>query len=373
MAKLGTPKRQIHIGVLGIKGLPSKGGAERVAEEIITSALAAGFKVTVYGKNDYNNKDNTLGNVNLINIKYLPGKHLGAFSYGLISAFHALIFGNYDLIHLHCADYGYIVPLLRIKYKVIGTSHGAEYNRDKWNIIAKAFFKFSEILFVKYTNVCTNVSKSLTYYYQTKYKRKVIYIPNGINLNHNYKFGLLDLTQFKLPSKYILFAAGRIIPSKGCDILLKAYANINNKIPLVIIGRFDDKDYKKYIHQIADRNVLFIDFISDKAVLYEIISRCQFFIFPSTYEAMSIMLLEVAYLMKGIICSDICQNIDAIEDNALYFRSNNIIDLKSKIEYALEHQDKMDKIGLIAHEWIKKYRNWSMIVNNYLRIYNNVG
>ena len=142
-----------HIAVLGIKGLPSKGGGERVAEAIIDSTVKNGFEVTVYAKKSYNPKEKLPDHVNIILIPDLKGKHLSAFSFGFFSAIHALFFGKYDLIHLHYADFGFIVPILRIRYKVIGTSHGAEYNRDKWGRFAKFSFKIFEKLFCRFLTV----------------------------------------------------------------------------------------------------------------------------------------------------------------------------------------------------------------------------
>lgn len=160
---------------MGIKGLPSKGGGERVAEAIIRRAIDENFKVYVYGKKSYCEKFNNLDNLKLILIRNLQGKHLSAFSYGIFSAFHALLFGKYDLVHLHYADFGYVVPLLRLRFKVIGTSHGAEYHRDKWGNLAKVCFRLFEIQFVKFTNISTSVALALAGYYREKYRRKILY------------------------------------------------------------------------------------------------------------------------------------------------------------------------------------------------------
>jgi len=359
------------IAVMGIKGLPSKGGGERVAEAIIKKALDENFQVYVYGKKSY--CENFIGsnNLKLILIRDFKGKHLSAFSFGLFSAFHALLFGNYDLIHLHYADFGYIVPFLRIRYKIIGTSHGAEYNRDKWGKFAKFCFRLFEIPFVKFTNICTSVSKPLAEYYRNKYKKNILYIPNGINFNDTQKIGKEACRKYKLPiNEYILFCAGRIIPSKGCDLLLKANKKLSLKIPLVIIGSTEDNfSYKNYLEKLATSNVVFIDFIKSKQELLEIISNCKFFIFPSTYEAMSMMLLEVASLKKGIVCSDIPENFEAVGKNAIFFKSGDVNSLAIKIQFALYNENEIDKIGKKALNWIVRNRNWKQITQSYINIY----
>ena len=360
------------IAVLGIKGLPSKGGGERVAEAIIYRALQENYDVTVYGKKDYCEIFDKPDNLKLVLINQFSGKHLSASSYGLLSALHALLFGKYDLIHLHYADYGFIVPLLRLRFKVIGTSHGAEYKRDKWNRFAKTCFRVFEILFVRYVNVCTSVSESLAEYYSKQYGRDIAYIPNGIfteegNIEKNDSI----LIKYTLKNEdYILFCAGRIIPSKGCDVLLKAAREIRLDIPIVVVGdRNGDLVYKKYLEDLATDRVVFIDFIASKSDLFQLISHCRLFVFPSAYEAMSIMLLEAALLRKGIICSDIPENIEAINKNALFFRSEDYQDLGNRIQYAFEHEEEMRLLGEKAYEWVCKYRNWATINEEYMNLY----
>lgn len=365
-----TPQK--HIAVMGIKGLPAKGGGERVAEAIINKALKNNFKVSVYAKKSYFENIDIPDNLEIILIKDLKGKRLNAFSFGLFSALHALFFGSYDLIHLHYADFGYIVPILKLRYKVIGTSHGAEYHRDKWDKLAKLCFKIFEAPFVRYSDICTSVSKPLAEYYGKKYGKKIHYIPNGIYLNNTlHDVNGATLKKYNIPSQqYILFCAGRIIPSKGCDLLLQANRNLKLEVPLVIIGDLSDsKAYKDYLMDLAEPNVVFIDFISSKEELFEIIAQCRFFVFPSTYEAMSMMLLEVASLKKGIVCSDLEENFEAIGENAIYFKSGEVDSLTEKIRNALENQDKMEELGGRAFHWVTQNRNWEGITESYLTLY----
>lgn len=359
---------------MGIKGLPPKGGGERVAEAIINKAIEDGFKVTVYGKKDYCRQTKNSINKNIILINNFKGKHLSGFSFGILSALHALIFGKYDLIHLHYADFGYIVPLLRLRYKVIGTSHGAEYHRDKWGGLAKLCFKLFEIPFVKFSNICTSVSKPLAEYYHSKYKKKIYYIPNGIDFNEINACGNGACLNYKLPRhNYILFCAGRIIPSKGCDILLKANKYLALTTPLVIIGDTEwNVNYREYLRSIANPNVIFMNFVNSNKDLQEIISNSKFIVFPSTYEAMSIMLLEVASMKKGIICSDIPENIEAIGQNALFFKTGNVESLAEKIHYGLYHEEELNSLGLKAYNWIKENRNWETITHSYINLYNKI-
>jgi glycosyltransferase involved in cell wall biosynthesis len=353
---------------MGIKGLPAKGGGERAAEAIIDAALANDYWVTLYAKKSYLQKDLLPKNLKVVSIHDLPGKHLSAFSFGLLSALHALFCRNFDFIHLHYADFGYVVPLLRLRYKVIGTSQGAEYNRDKWGRFAKWCFRLFEVPFVRLTNVCTSASKPLAEYYYRKYGKDVLYIPNGINPYQAQRANVAG--KYSLPPDYILFCAGRIIPSKGCDLLLEANRRLGLKVPVVIIGDMEgDVAYKKYLLELSEPNIIFLNFISSKDELFELIRNCSFFVFPSSYEAMSMILLEVASLKKGIVCSNIPENMEAIGVHAVYFESGKVGSLQDKIAYALAHPAEMEILAKAAHNWVMQHRQWREISRSYLELY----
>ena len=102
----------------------------------------------------------------------------------MLSAFHSLIRGNYNLIHLHHRDAAFILLLLRMKYKVIITTHSSFFIREKWKKFAW-FFKINERFFVKKADIVTCVSEEESNKYKELVNVDAIYIPNGININEN--------------------------------------------------------------------------------------------------------------------------------------------------------------------------------------------
>jgi len=354
------------IAFLGIKGFPSKGGAERVVEAVVNN-LWNEFDIYVYCSNSYS-KDYQSDNIKLIKLRNLRGKHLSSFSLFLLSAFHALLFKNFDLVHVHNTDAGFIILLLRLKYKVIATSHGYPYKREKWNNLSKNFLKFSENIFFRFSNLITCVSKSISKELNYKYKKNIYFIPNGID-KPNY---LEDNSIFESKEKeYMCFAAGRIDPTKGCHILLKAFERINRNINFVVIGDYSHKkDYSKKLFQMADDRVKFVPFIENKEILFGIIKNAKIFIFPSTVEAMSMMLLEVAALGVPIICSDIPENFSVLEHNTIYFKSGNDKDLTKKIEFCFDNYTEVLRKASKIKKWVTKQYNWQNISEKYLNIYN---
>jgi glycosyltransferase involved in cell wall biosynthesis len=104
-------------------------------------------------------------------------------------------------------------------------------------------------------------------------------------------------------------------------------------------------------------------------VLFGLVKQARLFIFPSTTEAMSMMLLEAASLQAPIICSDIPENKMVMQDNVLYFRSEDAIDLADQIQWALGHTNEMSSLGQKAGDFVKETLAWEKVVEQYETIY----
>jgi glycosyltransferase involved in cell wall biosynthesis len=356
---------------MGIKGLPSKGGAERVVEAIVGS-LKDSLDISVYCSKAYSG-DHQEDNINLIKLPNLKGKHLSSFSLFLMSAFHALLSRRFDFIHVHNTDAGFIIPLLRLRYKIVGTCHGFPYKREKWGILARSFLRCSEALFFRLCNAVTCVSSSLSDELNSKHSRKTHYIPNGVETVQCEKdYALVEEYALK-GQDYICFAAGRIDPTKGCHTLLKAFKGISRDIKLVVIGDFSHKkDYSQELHRMADDRVVFVPFVETKERLFGIIENSKIFVLPSTVEAMSMMLLEVTGLGVPTICSDIAENTSVLKDHGVYFKVGDEKELTQKIEACLDRYEELLESSRQTKEWVAEQYRWQDIAEKYATVYDSL-
>ena len=115
------------------------------------------------------------------------------------------------------------------------------------------------------TTTLTRVRLPLKNLYTKISKKEIIYIPNGINIDYK-------LEERKIKQKdYILFAAGRIIPLKGCHLMLSALIKLNYTGKILIIGDADQMPvYKKNIIDLSKNlNLDFIGLIKDKNLLIQ--------------------------------------------------------------------------------------------------------
>ena len=111
--------------------------------------------------------------------------------------------------------------------------------------------------------------------------------------------------------------------------------------------------------------------IKDKMKLFEEIRSSKLFIFPSLFEAMSMMLLEVASLRVPILASNIPANINMFsKEEVMFFKSNDPYDLSKKIEYCMKNQDEITKKADLALQRVKEDYDWEKIAENYSNIFN---
>lgn len=368
LIKIISNDQKPRIALIGVKGFPAIGGAAR-SNELLVQHLEKDFDITVYEIDSH--KSNLTSGYPYTSVVFKGSKlrRLNTLIYYTKSCFHALIYSKYDLIHTQHLYSGFIVPFLRIRYKVINTIHGIiPSDDDKWNLIDKLFFRFFERISLNFSNLSISVSKPQINYLKSLTKKEILYIPNGVGIVQS----LVEKRKETI-KKEIIFSAARIIRLKGCHTFLQALDSINYKGNIKIIGSLDHVPvYKKEILALSKNlNVSFLGLISDKNNLFEELLTAKYFVFPSTKEGLSNMLLEVASLNIPIICSDIEENKAVFsQDEVLFFKTEDHEDLAEKILFADNNQMEMEQKAIRALERLKTDYRWDNIANKYKDIYN---
>jgi glycosyltransferase involved in cell wall biosynthesis len=355
------------IAVIGLKGLPAFGGAASVGESLLNH-LKNDFDFTVLSIASHTTrKTGVVNGIKQLVFKSHGNGGVNTFLYYIKCMVYCLFVKRFDIIHLHHAESGFITPFLRLRYKVVVTFHGIYNKQDpKFSALHNRFFRWSEKKNLIWANTVISVSKPDVDYLNRIQKNKVLYIPNGIDI--------INVPQMdnKKEENYLLFAAGRIYEIKGLDILLKALHKISYSGKLIVAGDLNQvSGYKEQIKKSAEGlNIEFKGLIKDKDKLMALVKGAKFFIFPSLFEAMSMMLLEVVSQRTPIIASDIPANKAVFsEDEMLFFENQNAIDLSEKLNYALSHHEAMQQKAEEAFEKMKIQYTWQKVAEKYKVIY----
>ncbi len=364
--------QKYKIAFIGQKGIPATyGGVERHVEELTKRLAKRGHKVVAYSRKNYNNFNGYYNGVKIINLPVIPEKHTEMISHTFLSCLE-LLDRKIDIVHIHSVDPAIISFLPKIKAKVVATSHGQAYRREKWGRIAKSFSKFAERFYCLFPDVRIAVSKTLKQYYETKYRRPVHYIPNGVNLPalngfSDFRTFLINDNEIKLTKNSYLLYVGRILPTKGVDILIEAWNDLvgrkyNLDKNLVIVGgtSYTEK-YVSKLKSISKDSVIWLDYRYGEELSW-LYANAYCVVVPSEVEGLALTLLEAMSYGKCVIYSNIPENAEAVHGVGLSFQNKNVNDLAKKIRIALDNQNLLQELGEQARRRIKREYNWEDIV-----------
>lgn len=366
----------MRIAHLGSKGIPSKGGTERVVEAVAVRH-APHHLVTVYGNAAVCESGFHLG-VRVLSYKAPVMKHAGPVLLQIRCALHALTRDRYDVVHVHGSEHGFIVPLLRVRYPVVSTNHGPAYLREKWSSVAKRMIRANERLSVVGASAATAVAPNQALSLGERYGRTVVPVANGVDLDQDVDVdGAAQMLKAQgiEPGSYVLFAAARVDPTKGCHTLLEALPSLTERVPVVVVGDLGHaRGYEKRLRDLArGLPVSFLPRLDDKALLLGLLALCRVFVFPSTVEAMSMMLLEALAVGVVSLASDIPENVSVVPPTFPLFSAGNPDSLARGLETLLRADlDQRRALSSLGREWVRSRHDWDRIARQYMAIYQEI-
>jgi len=311
----------------------------------------------------------------LVHLPSINNKNLDTITHSFLSILYILFNNTSDIIHFHGVGNSLLFPLLFLsKKKVIVTVDGADWERKKWSRIARFFLKISAFFAVRFADIIVADSPVAENIYKKRFRRyeeKIVYIPYGANIEKiDEDKEILEKYNLKRDN-YILFV-GRLIPEKGVHYLIDAFEQVNTNLNLVIVGDSEyNREYLKELRNRSDKRVIFTGFVFGNK-FKTILKNCLFYVQPSEVEGTSPMLLTAMAFGKCVIVNGIPENISTIGEAGIYFKKNNVDDLKNKIELLLNNKSLIERYGRKALKRIMENYSWDKIANDYEKIYKNL-
>jgi len=360
----------MRIAYIAVKGIPIGGGIEKVTEEIGTRLVKKGHEVIVYSSRDYGTKDGIYQGMRIITVPSVNTKALHKLSICCYATWDILRNANADIVHVHAVGPSIFSIFPRIKaIPTVVQTHGLEWKRDKWGIIGKTFLRLSDYSVVYFPNKATSVSKVQTEYYEKKYGRKVIYIPNGVTPVERLPAKWLR-DQGIEPNRYILFAA-RLVEEKGAHFLIKAYRELDTSMQLVVAGDAAHMEkYKAKLRALAgnDPRIFFPGFVTGKP-LQELFSNAYLFCLPSTIEGLPVALLDAMNYGNCCVASDIPENLEALVNHGYTFKNRSADDLRMVLQHLVEHPDWVEEKKAAAREHVLMNYCWDHVTDTMEQLY----
>lgn len=363
----------MKIAFIAIKGIDVIGGIETYTVELGKRLAKSGHEIIVYCmKNETHSAPFSHDGVLFYPLPTMRHKYLEKITLVFLASLHQFSIRKLDVVHYHAVGPSIFsfIPRLAGRYTVF-QSHGHEWERSSWNLLARTFFRVAEAATFLFANDSSAVSKNLKQYYENKYQKQVTYIPSGITprvprkLQQNLHYGVTR-------HGYLLYV-GRLSKEKRIEDLIQAYQQIRNcPLKLVIVGkeRPEDREYVSELKQLSkdNANIIFTGAAYGDA-LVEWYSNAMAYVLPSAIEGLPITLLEAMSFSRCCVASDIPANAEALDNKGLTYPLGDVTALQQQLEYIIAHPDFAQSMGdtLIRHAY--NHYTWSGIAEKFLTFY----
>jgi glycosyltransferase involved in cell wall biosynthesis len=226
---------------------------------------------------------------------------------------------------------------------------------NETNLVRKILSKPMEKLALNSTDLVIVTTKSLQKIIEAKYKKPVLLLPNWVDLRNFYLY-----TSLKPKEKNILFA-GRLVSSKGVEILLRAFSQLRNRYKetkLIICGMGpDENNFKKVAVQIGEERIEFKGVLPNEDLL-KLMKETLIFVLPTlTTEGHPRVLIEAMGSGMACIATNVAGNNDVIvnEETGLLIPKNDVGSLQNAIERLLINTDLCHELGQNAMIGAKQF------------------
>lgn len=348
------------------------GGIESHCEQVFPrlKALSADYDITIIGRKPYIvDMEYRYRGIRVVALPAIKNKYLEAISNTALAVFYARFVVKAQILHIHGIGPALLGPLARLLgMKLVVTHHGQDYERQKWNGIARAVLRLGERCATAAANRIIVVSKSVTEELRRRHPRlrsKIDYIPNGATEFPEApqawdERSLLETFGLE-PGRYIL-GVGRLVPEKGFHFLIEAFEAASPDCKLAIVGKADHDDaYSRSLLRHASDRVRFCGFQSHD-VLRVLYRNAALFVLPSTHEGLPIAALEAANLGVPVLLSDIRANLDIELAPANYFPAGDVAALGRRLSADF-------KAFQVDRAAIARRFNWGSVSEATYRVY----
>lgn len=376
-----------HIFIIGSKGIPSNyGGYETFVDKLTEyHQNNTDIKYHIACKSDKNDEFE-YHNARCFNVK-VPNIGAAQAIYYDITAFKTVckyIKKNKietPIVYVLACRMGpffnkYVKKVHKFGGKVFVNPDGHEWKRAKWNVLIRKYWKLSEKLMVKHSDLLICDSKNIEKYILESYQKfnpQTTYISYGAEIR---KSQLADdderLLQWYnekgLAVKNYYLVVGRFVPENNYETMIREFMKSKSKKVFALITNVSDKflnELKQRTGFDKDPRIKFVGTVYDKELLMKIRENAFAYLHGHEVGGTNPSLLEALASTQLNLLLDVGFNREVAEDGALYWTKEegdlaNLINLAENIS-----KEDLEVLEDKAHKRIDNCFSWEYISKEY--------
>lgn len=180
-------------------------------------------------------------------------------------------------------------------------------------------------------------------------KVKVIYRGRDITKFEDLSSKNLELRKsMDLEDDLILLNVSRLIERKGQLDLINALPKLQKKFPSIKLLIAGHGTFESTLNERSKELDLgdSVQLLGRRNDVPQLLSMADVFVYPSYFEGLPGALIEAMFSGKIIVCSDIPENMECVnEDCAIIFKRGDVDDYVTKLTYALSNKRELKQLG----------------------------
>ena len=267
----------------------------------------------------------------------------------------------------------YAKKIKKLGGKVFLNPDGHEWMRAKWSKPIKKYWKYSEKVMVKGSDLIVCDSKNIEKYIHQEYGvTNTTYIAYGAETSpstcseEKYEKWLSD-KGLKRGEYYLI--VGRFVPENNYETMIREYMKSHAKKDLAIITNANSllqKELEEKLHYQKDKRIKFVGTVYDQELLKKIREEAYGYMHGHEVGGTNPSLLEALGSTKLNLLLDVGFNREVAENSALYWTKES-----DNLAVLIDESEEMDReeFGRKAKQRVKDAYSWEFICSRYITIW----
>lgn len=269
--------------------------------------------------------------------------------------------------------------------KVYLNPDGHEWMRAKWSTPIRKYWRISEQMMVKHSDLVICDSINIEKYIHKSYDRKGIrrrnpkttFIAYGADLKQSILADddkkLLDWYKEKgISKKNYYLVVGRFVPENSFEIMIHEFMKSNSEKDFAIITTVNEKflnELEAKLHFKQDKRIKFVGTVYDQDLLKKIRENAYAYFHGHTVGGTNPSLIEALGSTNLNLLVDVGFNKEVAEDCALYWnrKPGALAELIDKAD--VMNEDEIEELGRMAKKRVAEAYSWEKICGMYADVF----